>query len=99
RAVVGMLKDKDMAGSLAELDGLIGKWYLASLSGPRAASAAQLMAALGEDKGLAERFDDVNTAYQRALAASTPDDMVIVFGSFYTVAAILAGVTHLASVT
>ncbi|WP_412841837.1 hypothetical protein, partial [Aeromonas dhakensis] len=30
-------------------------------------------------------------AYAAALAASSPDDMVIVFGSFYTVADILAG--------
>ena len=91
RAVVGMLKDKDMAGSLAELDGLISEWYLASLTGPRAASAEQLAAELGEGKGPALRCDDVSTAYQAALAASSPDDMVIVFGSFYTVADILAG--------
>ncbi|WP_172953962.1 bifunctional tetrahydrofolate synthase/dihydrofolate synthase [Aeromonas sp. CU5] len=92
RAVVGMLKDKDMAGSLAELDGLIGQWYLASLTGPRAATATQLAAALGEGKGPVHCFDEVSGAYQTALAASTPDDMVIVFGSFYTVADILAGV-------
>ncbi|WP_447831337.1 bifunctional tetrahydrofolate synthase/dihydrofolate synthase [Aeromonas salmonicida] len=90
-AVVGMLKDKDMAGSLAELDGLIDAWFLASLTGPRAATAEQLAAALGEGKGQAQRFDDVSAAYQAALAASSPDDMVIVFGSFYTVADILAG--------
>ncbi len=92
RAVVGMLKDKDMAGSLAELDGLIGEWYLASLTGPRAASAAQLAAALGSERGPATTFDSVGQAYAAALAASSPDDMVIVFGSFYTVADILAGV-------
>ncbi len=89
RAVVGMLRDKDMAGSLAELDGLIDDWYLASLSGPRAASSAQLAMALGE-RGLAMTFESVTAAYDAALAASGPDDMVIVFGSFYTVAAVLA---------
>ncbi|MGL5974620.1 MAG: glutamate ligase domain-containing protein, partial [Aeromonas sobria] len=92
RAVVGMLKDKDMAGSLAELDGLIGQWYLASLTGPRAATAEQLAIALGAGKGPVHCFDEVSGAYQAALAASSPDDMVIVFGSFYTVADILAGV-------
>ena len=92
RAVVGMLKDKDMAGSLAELDGLIDEWFLASLSGPRAATSIQLGEALGE-WGSATQFDSVELAYQAALAASDPEDMVIVFGSFYTVAAVLAGTT------
>lgn len=89
RAVVGMLKDKDMAGSLAELDGLIHEWHLASLHGPRAATSAQLAAALGE-QGPAALFESVTEAYGAALAASSPDDMVIVFGSFYTVADVLA---------
>lgn len=90
RAVVGMLKDKDMAGSLAELDGLIDQWFLASLTGPRAATAEQLAAALGDGQGPAVTFDGVSAAYRAALAASSPDDMVIVFGSFYTVADVLA---------
>ncbi|MDX7920350.1 bifunctional tetrahydrofolate synthase/dihydrofolate synthase [Aeromonas media] len=90
RAVVGMLKDKDMAGSLAELDGLIDQWFLASLTGPRAATAEQLAAALGDGQGPAATFDGVSAAYRAALAASSPDDMVIVFGSFYTVADVLA---------
>lgn len=89
RSVVGMLKDKDMAGSLAELTGLIDEWYLASLHGPRAASSAQLAAALHE-QGPAAQFASVTEAYGAALAASSPDDMVIVFGSFYTVAEVLA---------
>ncbi|MFQ2107819.1 bifunctional tetrahydrofolate synthase/dihydrofolate synthase [Aeromonas rivipollensis] len=90
RAVVGMLKDKDMAGSLAELDGLIDQWFLASLTGPRAATAEQLVAALGDGQGPAATFDGVSAAYLAAMAASSPDDMVIVFGSFYTVADVLA---------
>ena len=90
RAVVGMLKDKDMAGSLAELDGLIDQWFLASLTGPRAATAEQLAVALGDGQGPAATFDGVSAAYLAALSASSPDDMVIVFGSFYTVADVLA---------
>ncbi|MNN93134.1 Bifunctional protein FolC [compost metagenome] len=78
-----------MAGSLAELKGLVDEWFLASLDGPRAASAAQLAKALGE-QGPAATFESVSTAYNAALAASEPEGMVIVFGSFYTVAAVLA---------
>ena len=75
---------------LAELDGLIDQWFLASLTGPRAATAEQLAAALGDGQGSAATFDGVSAAYLAALAASSPDDMVIVFGSFYTVADVLA---------
>lgn len=88
RAVVGMLKDKDMAGSLAQLSGLIGEWHLAPLGGPRGATAEQLMAALGEE---ATCHGSVAEAYRSVLAQSGPLDMVIVFGSFYTVADVLAG--------
>ena len=63
---------------------------LASLHGPRAATADQLATALGSGRGAALTFASVGDAYGAALAASSPDDMVIVFGSFYTVADVLA---------
>ncbi|SIR36839.1 dihydrofolate synthase / folylpolyglutamate synthase [Aeromonas sp. RU39B] len=88
RAVVGMLKDKDMAGSLVQLSGLISEWHLAPLGGPRGATAEQLMVALGEE---ATCHGSVAEAYRSVLAQSGPLDMVIVFGSFYTVADVLAG--------
>jgi len=86
-AVVGMLKDKDIRQTLAELAAVIDDWYLADLSGPRAATATELASCLSQP---ASCHASVAEAYAAALAAARPDDVVIGFGSFYTVAGILA---------
>jgi len=38
---------------------------------------------------MVERYTDIVGAYEAALARATPDDWVVVFGSFYTVAAVM----------
>ncbi len=87
-AVVGMLKDKDIAGTLDKLKPLVDSWYLASLQGPRAASASELIPYLGEQR-VQGSYQDVWQGYQQALADSGEAEMVIVFGSFYTVSQII----------
>ncbi|WMQ73246.1 MAG: Dihydrofolate synthase/folylpolyglutamate synthase [Sodalis sp.] len=87
RAVVGMLADKDVVGTLACLRGQVDVWYCASLDGPRAASAAQLAAHLDSD---AQRFEDVLSAWHQATADASPEDCVLVFGSFHAVAPVMA---------
>lgn len=84
-AVVGMLKDKDIAASLAPLQLLVDKWYLASLAGPRGASASELA---GYQAG--GEFDSVIAALTAAQHHASEHDMIIVFGSFFTVADVLA---------
>ncbi|RUO78270.1 bifunctional tetrahydrofolate synthase/dihydrofolate synthase [Pseudidiomarina taiwanensis] len=89
-AVVGMLHDKDIAGTLAELTEQIDRWFLGSLTGARAATAEQLAAALPA----AQNFvccDSVKAAFAQACQAAkkqTQMPLVLVFGSFYTVAQI-----------
>ncbi|WKE64159.1 bifunctional tetrahydrofolate synthase/dihydrofolate synthase [Gallaecimonas kandeliae] len=83
--VCAMLADKDIEGTLAALNA-IGHWYPAELPGVgRAAPAQRLAKALGSDAV----FDDVQLALQAAVQAAAADDVVIVFGSFYTVAQVL----------
>lgn len=84
-AVVGMLKDKDIAASLAPLQPLVDTWYLASLAGPRGASASELA---GYQAG--GEFDSVIAALTAAQHHADEHDMIIVFGSFFTVADVLA---------
>ncbi|MCE2571626.1 bifunctional tetrahydrofolate synthase/dihydrofolate synthase [Motilimonas eburnea] len=86
-AVVGMLKDKDIKATLAKFDGVVSQWYLADLSGPRAASA-QLLAQYTPAE-TTQVFKNVELAYQQAIADSEAQAVVIVFGSFYTVAEII----------
>ncbi|WP_341501535.1 bifunctional tetrahydrofolate synthase/dihydrofolate synthase [Gallaecimonas sp. GXIMD4217] len=88
-AVCAMLADKDMAGTLSELD-CIDRWLLAELpSTPRAAKAGELAALLPPDD-VAGCFASVGQALEQALALASAEDVVIVFGSFYTVADVLA---------
>lgn len=85
-ALVGMLKDKDIAASLAPLQPLVHGWYLASLTGPRAATAQELARTVPQGRC----FDSVAQALVAAESDCGEQDMVIAFGSFYTVADVLA---------
>ncbi|PKH24437.1 bifunctional tetrahydrofolate synthase/dihydrofolate synthase [Enterobacterales bacterium CwR94] len=84
-AVVGMLHDKDIAGTLACLRAQIDVWYCAPLEGPRGASAAELVAHLPQ----AHAFSSVAEAWRAAISSAQPQDTVLVCGSFHTVAAVM----------
>ncbi len=84
-AVVGMLQDKDIAGTLACLAPLVDLWYCASLEGPRGATAQQLIDYLPQ----AQAFENVKSAWQAALKQAAKQDIVLVFGSFHTVAHVM----------
>ena len=81
-AVVAMLHDKDIAATIAEMTEVVDCWYPASLTGPRAASADEILSHL---PAAAEAYQTPEAAYDKALTQAEADDMVIVFGSFYTV--------------
>ncbi|MGP9434805.1 bifunctional tetrahydrofolate synthase/dihydrofolate synthase [Ewingella sp. AOP8-B2-18] len=86
RAVVGMLHDKDIAGTLACLSPQINFWYCAPLEGPRGASVEELSVHLTQ----AYQFTDVVSAWQQAMQDADSQDIVIVCGSFHTVAHVMA---------
>ncbi|RPA62631.1 bifunctional tetrahydrofolate synthase/dihydrofolate synthase [Shewanella frigidimarina] len=87
-ALCGMLKDKDIKSVLATLAEQISHWNLVSLDNPRGASAQALRQALPNDSSCehVSEFDDIASAWQAIQATVNADDVVIVFGSFYTVA-------------
>ncbi|ATZ12106.1 bifunctional tetrahydrofolate synthase/dihydrofolate synthase [Erwinia amylovora] len=84
-AVVGMLHDKDIAGTLACLAPQVDYWYCAPLEGPRGASAEQLMTHLKA----AQSFASVTAAWHHALMQAGQQDIVLVCGSFHTVAHVM----------
>lgn len=86
-AVIGMLHDKDIAGTLRCLSGQVDDWYCAPLDGPRGATAQQLIAYLDDNN--ARSFTSVTQAWHAALADATPDDTILVCGSFHTVAHVM----------
>jgi dihydrofolate synthase/folylpolyglutamate synthase len=92
-AVLGMLADKDMDGVIAAVKSRIDRWHVAPLPGPRGAGAAALgraLASAGVAAANIRTFDDVVTAYRAARDEADEADRIIVFGSFLTVAAVLA---------
>jgi len=97
-AVCGMLSDKQIGESLVQLDGVVDKWYFASLNNPRGASAeeveVQLLGKLPTRQGChqfqSQNFDSVLKAYQAAKEMLTSDDCLLVFGSFFVVGDIIA---------
>lgn len=84
-AVIGMLHDKDIAGTLACLSPQVDSWYCAPLERPRGASAEQLIVHLGHGR----TFASVAYAWHAAMADATADDTVLVCGSFHTVAHVM----------
>ena len=88
-AILGMLADKDIAACLEPLLGLFDGWYLAPLEGVRGASASELQSVLMElscDKPVVI-CDSVQEAFGKAKDRIPHADLLVVFGSFHTVAA------------
>lgn len=89
-AVVSVLADKDIAGTLHPLLADIDTWYVAGLPVTRGATAEILAKHLQELGVVAyHKAPTVATALRAAISACTDQDRVVVFGSFHTVAAAL----------
>lgn len=89
-AVCGFLRDKDVAGSIRPLAGLVSDWSAVSIARPRGLPAlelGQVVAALtGVPCALFDTFDAAHNDLKTRLRA---DDRIVVFGSFYLVGPVL----------
>ncbi|MBL3556795.1 MULTISPECIES: bifunctional tetrahydrofolate synthase/dihydrofolate synthase [Marinobacter] len=88
-AVYAALADKDVEGVAGAMTQVVDQWYLAGLDVPRGLDCQELA---GRLKGIVREESStlslsVGEALKQALAEAARDDLVIVFGSFYTVAA------------
>jgi dihydrofolate synthase/folylpolyglutamate synthase len=89
-AVFAMLKDKDISGVIAAVKSHVAHWYFSGLSGARGASVAQLAQAFeAASVTAATACDDVAAAYMQACDIAAENDRIVVFGSFFTVAAVM----------
>ncbi|OGA32662.1 MAG: bifunctional folylpolyglutamate synthase/dihydrofolate synthase [Betaproteobacteria bacterium RIFCSPLOWO2_12_FULL_62_13b] len=94
-AVFGMLRDKDIAGVARLLAKRINHWMVCTLPPPRGAQAADLAQALRQAGVFAVReFENPALAYAAACSEADDNDRIVVFGSFHTVANILAAREH-----
>jgi len=97
-AVFGIMDDKDIAGVIAPMAGLIDHWCVADLPSPRSAKSSALaekVAALRpagakEADFSVSTFADPAAAFANAMSRAEENDRIVVFGSFYTVAGVMA---------
>lgn len=87
-AVVAMLADKDIANTFSPLNEIIDEWNVAPLSVSRAASSEQMISELSVVTNSINCFDNITQAFKMANLKAESTDLILVFGSFYTVAEI-----------
>jgi len=91
-AVLGMYADKDVEGVAARVRDRVDHWMLATLPGARGLSAAALLERLrgAGVTGDMRCFDTPAQAYAVAHQSAGEGDRIVAFGSFMTVADVLA---------
>jgi dihydrofolate synthase/folylpolyglutamate synthase len=96
-AVFGMLKDKDIDQVIEIIKGRIDYWCIAGLeksAGARGASSEMLAQKLMAH-GIAGKFSqylNIAGAFAAARDRAAQNDRILVFGSLYTVADVLAAI-------
>ncbi len=99
-AVFGAMADKDIAGVIQQMKEQIDHWCVTDLPLPRAASAEHLVEILHQ-QGIADSdvvgaestvrtFSSAAAAYNDAVSRAEENDRIVVFGSFLTVAGVIA---------
>ncbi len=92
RAVCGMLADKDSRAFVAALAPAVATWYLAQPGTGRAMPVARLQEAVRAAGGNCRgAYASVSEALCAAAADAKAGEPILVTGSFYTVAEVLAG--------
>lgn len=92
--VIGMLIDKSIKQTVTELLPVVDYWYPATLPVERGCSGVRIAEIL-EEKGAQVRgkpSESPSNAYKLLLSSVDKHDLIIIFGSFYTVSDIL---THI----
>lgn len=90
-AVFSALKDKDILGLISPLKEHVQRWYLALLDNKRAAKEDYLLSICRNEDILVEFcYNDPSLAFNAALNNAQSGDLIVVFGSFFTVAQVMA---------
>lgn len=87
-AVTAMLADKDIKSTLQTMLACVDHWYVGSLDVPRGANHEIMTNALKDLGKDSNSFDNITDAYRMAVDNANNNDMILVFGSFFTVAKI-----------
>lgn len=90
-AVFSALSDKDVRGIVATMDAQIDHWFVGGLEAPRGLATSDLIGRMGQLRGRIDGCEKIADAYAMASCAAEPDDRIVIFGSFLTVAAVRQG--------
>ncbi|HUP93884.1 MAG TPA: bifunctional tetrahydrofolate synthase/dihydrofolate synthase [Burkholderiales bacterium] len=91
-AVFAMLADKDIEGVIDAVKKHVDEWHVAGIAAERGTDAATLANALAR-RAVYENVSQHATivdAYAQACDKAAENDRILVFGSFYTVAAVMS---------
>lgn len=89
-AVASVLEDKDWASMVDNLRNVIDRWNIAELTAVSRATKGHSMLKLLYNADLqGELADSIASAFTTAISQVEDGDIVVVFGSFYTVASVL----------
>lgn len=94
-AIFSMLADKDIAKALQPMTECIDEWHIATLDEPRAAPLARLEQCMQALAQTHESHPNILDAYQNVVQNANPDDIIVVFGSFHTVSAVIRATNSL----
>lgn len=90
-AVFSALKDKDILGLIFPLKHCVELWYPAQLDNNRAASADYLLSQFRDAEILQNIcYNNPLIAFEEALNQAKAGDLIIVYGSFFTVSHVMA---------
>ncbi|AGH81142.1 bifunctional folylpolyglutamate synthase/ dihydrofolate synthase [Psychromonas sp. CNPT3] len=87
-AIVGMLEDKDIVGTFNAFAVQLDELHMISLDCPRGASAQTLLTHFESsqlESATVNCHKNIELAYQSVLKRAQKTDLIIIFGSFYTV--------------
>jgi dihydrofolate synthase/folylpolyglutamate synthase len=92
RAVFAMMKDKDFASVIALMRDRVAQWYLTPLPNPRAASPEMLFEQFQQQQisNVHSGYNDFSAAFDAARRDSLPNEMILIFGSFFLVSEYLS---------
>lgn len=93
--VFSALKDKDIPGLVLPLLNLVDSWYLGLLDNKRAAPIEYLFCTISDIcNQISLCYNSPALAYAEACAQASSDDLIVVYGSFFTVADVMGSIAH-----
>lgn len=89
-AVFSGLSDKNLLGLIEPMFQRVDFWYPSVLNSKRAASQSLLKSVFKQmNCEISKCFNDPQEAYEAAKTSANPEDLIVVYGSFLTVSAVM----------